>query len=337
MVAATGSRLFELSESQETVSWKVTIHFDKSTMSSSPESRHTDPIVDSAPHCAGPLFNLVAPRVTLPSNACDSHFHIFGPVTRYPYSSDRTYTPPDCLLEDYLVLQRSLGLTRCVLIQPSVYGSDNTALLDALKSLGNAGRGIVVLSGKESTGELRDMNAVGVKGVRVNLVDVKVPSADLPMDALLRVQERVAPLGWHLELLVHVDKYPDLDETLSSLEVPIVFGHMGYLSRGISPDHSGMKAMLALLKSGRAWAKVTGPYRIGLDGPPYETAAQIARWLAKHCMERLVWGSDWPHVMVKGPMPHDADLLNAVTDWIPGKDQQQAIFSDNPAKLYQWS
>ncbi|WP_169708669.1 amidohydrolase family protein [Trinickia terrae] len=282
------------------------------------------------------MSNLVAPRVTLPFNACDSHFHIFGPATHYPYSAGRIYTPPDCLLADYLDLQKSLGLTRCVLVQPSVYGSDNTALLEALKSLGNAGRGVVGLSGKESAGELRDMDAVGVKGIRVNLVDVKSASANLPIDALLRMQERISHLGWHLELLVHVDKYPNLDEALSLLEVPIVFGHMGYLSRGVNPDHPGMKAMLALMQSGRAWAKVTGPYRIGLDGPPYETAAQIARWLAKHCMERLVWGSDWPHVMVKGPMPHDTDLLNAVTDWVPGKDQQQALFSNNPAKLYQW-
>jgi 2-pyrone-4,6-dicarboxylate lactonase len=305
-------------------------------MSSSSELRHTDSTGDSAPPCAEPLTNLVTPRVTLPSNACDSHFHIFGPATRYPYSSERVYTPPDCHLADHMSLQKSLGLTRCVLIQPSVYGSDNTALLDGLKNLGSAGRGVVVLNGRESTGELREMDAVGVKGVRVNLVDVKLPSANLPIDALHRLQDRISPLGWHLELLVHVDKYPDLDEALRSLEIPIVFGHMGYLSRGVKPDHPGMKAMLALLQSGRAWAKITGPYRIGLDGPPYETAAEIARWLAKHCMERLVWGSDWPHVMVKGPMPHDADLLNAVTDWIPGHDQQQALFSNNPAELYQW-
>ncbi|MGV2292351.1 amidohydrolase family protein [Trinickia sp. YCB016] len=282
------------------------------------------------------MSNLVAPRVTLPPNACDSHFHIFGPASRYPYSSDRIYTPPDCSLEDYVALRRSLGLTRCVLIQPSVYGTDNTLLLEALKGLGNAGRGVVVLSGQESNGELRDMDAIGVKGVRINLVDVKSPGTNLPIGELHRIQDRIAPLGWHLELLVHVDTYPGFDEALSSLEVPIVFGHMGYLSRGVSPDHAGMKSMLALLKSGRAWAKVTGPYRIDTNGPPYETAVQIARWLAKHCMDRLVWGSDWPHVMVNGPMPHDADLLNAVTDWLPEKDQQQALFSSNPANLYQW-
>lgn len=303
----------------------------------SSESHNTDSICNSAPLCAGPLSNFVSPRVTLPEDSCDSHFHIFGPATRYPYSPSRIYTPPDCLLTDYQALHESLGLTRCVLVQPSVYGFDNTALLDGLKLLGDAGRGVVVLSGRESASELRDMDAIGVRGVRVNLVDIKAPNTELPIDALLRVQERILSLGWHLELLVHVDNYPNLDELLGSLEVPIVFGHMGYLSRGVSPDHPGMKAMLALLQCGRAWAKITAPYRIGAEGPPYDTAADIARWLAKACMERLVWGSDWPHVMVKGPMPHDAGLLNAVTDWLPGEDQQRALFSNNPAHLYQWS
>lgn len=292
---------------------------------------------DRAPLCVGPLTNLVVPRVTLPANACDSHFHIFGPATRYAYDPERIYTPPDCSLTDYLALHKSLGLTRCVLVQPSVYGADNTALLDGLRTLGNAGRGVVVLSGREPISELRDMDVLGVKGVRVNLVDVKSPGSDLPIDTLLRMQERIAILGWHLELLVHVDQYSNLYEALDALEVPIVFGHMGYLSRGVNADHPGMRAMLALMQSGRAWAKVTGPYRLGSGNPPYDTAAQIARWLAKYCMERLVWGSDWPHVMVKGAMPHDTDLLNAVADWMPGQDQLQALFSNNPAKLYQWS
>ncbi|AIO34956.1 amidohydrolase family protein [Burkholderia cenocepacia] len=303
----------------------------------SPSVSYKNSGVNHAIQCAGPLTNLVAPCVTLPPNACDSHFHIFGPATRYPYSPDRIYTPPDCLLEDYLALQQSLGVARCVLVQPSVYGSDNSVLLNALQSLGNAGRGVVVLSGAESASELRDMDAVGVRGVRINLVDIKSPSSTLPIDALLRVQDRISPLGWHLELLAHVDKYPDLDEVLGALEVPIVFGHMGYLTRGVSPDNPGMAAMLRLLQSGRAWAKITGPYRIGVEGPPYDTAAEVARTLAKQCMERLVWGSDWPHVMVSDPMPHDADLLNAVADWIPEQDRQQALFSSNPARLYQWT
>ena len=208
-------------------------------MPSSPEPLYMNSIGDSSPQCARPLTNLVTPRVALPTNACDSHLHILGPAARYPYNPDRIYTPPDCLLAEYLTLRNSLGLTRCVLVQPSVYGSDNSALLEALRSLGNAGRGVVVLSGKESIGELRDMDAVGVKGVRVNLVDVRSPSANLPIEALLWLQERISPLGWHLELLVHVDKYPKLGEELSSLEVPIVFGHMGYLLAGRQSRSSG--------------------------------------------------------------------------------------------------
>lgn len=293
-------------------------------------------VEDDAPRCAGPLPTLMPPRLTLPSDACDSHLHILGPAARYPYSHDRIYTPPDCLLPEYLALRRSLGLSRSVLVQPSVYGADNTALLESLRILGESARGVVVLNGTESDSELRDMDATGVKGVRVNLVDMKSPATGIPIDALLRVQDRISPLGWHLELLIHVDRHPHLAEALDCLEIPVVFGHMGYLSRSAKPDHPGMKGMLALMMEGRAWAKITGPYRIDVAGPPYELAAEVARWLAQHCMERLVWGSDWPHVMVTGTMPHDADLLNAVTEWIPDRKQQKALFSTNPARLYQW-
>jgi 2-pyrone-4,6-dicarboxylate lactonase len=292
---------------------------------------------NGAPLCEAPRPELIKPKIVLPADACDSHFHIFGPSSKYSYISDRVYTPPDSFLSDYLRLRNSLGLSRCVLVQPSVYGNDNSALLNGLRTLGNSARAVVVLSGRETDSELLEMNAAGVKGVRVNLVDVKVPGAGLPIDRLFRLQERIAPLGWHLELLVHVDQHPDLEETLDVLEVPIVFGHMGYLSRSASPDHPGMKAMLGLLRSGRAWAKLTGPYRIGAEGAPYETARTIARWLIENCPHRLVWGSDWPHVMVRGGMPHDADLLNEVAEWDPQRDHLQSIFVSNPASLYQWA
>jgi predicted TIM-barrel fold metal-dependent hydrolase len=290
---------------------------------------------DVAPPCQPPLTNLVSPKTRLPANACDTHLHILGPATTYPYSPDRVYTPPDCLLADYVALRESLGLSRCVLVQPSVYGADNAALLRALEGLGDRGRGVVVLGTSETNSQLRDMNAVGVRGVRVNLVDVKTPGSKLPMDALRHLEDRIAPRGWHLELLVHVDQHPNLDEELGGLEVPIVFGHMGYLSRGLSPDHPGMRAMLALMQAGRAWSKITGPYRID-TGPEYPKAKSIADWLVAKCPGKLLWGSDWPHVVVKGAMPHDADLLDLAAGWI-AEEARQAIFADNPAELYGWN
>ncbi len=289
------------------------------------------------PACAAPLREVRFPRFALPPDACDSHLHILGPSENFPYVEDRVYTPPDCLLGDYQALQDCLGVSRCVLVQASVYGSDNRVLLQALEALGNAARGVAVLRGDEPEEKLQAMHRLGVRGARVNLVDVKTPGAALPLAHLQRMSEVLAPLGWHLELLVHVDQHPDLDTQLGDLGVPLVFGHMGYLSKDVRNFRCpGMRAMLDLMRAGRAWAKVTAPYR--LDAPPvYGKAADIAQWLAIGCADRLVWGSDWPHVMVKTDMPHDADLLDLVAAWLPDPAQQQALFVSNPARLYGWA
>src|SRR5258708_3308366 len=124
-------------------------------------------------HCQAPLAEIKCPQVSLPNKACDAHLHILGPALEYPYIAERVYTPPDCLLAHYEVVRASLGVKRCVLVQPSVYGSDNRVLLAALRELGDRARGVVVLGGSETADELKLMHLLGVRGVRVNLVDVK--------------------------------------------------------------------------------------------------------------------------------------------------------------------
>jgi predicted TIM-barrel fold metal-dependent hydrolase len=112
---------------------------------------------------------------------------------------------------------------------------------------------------------------------------------------------------------------------------------MGYLTRGVSPQHPEMRAMLHLMQAGRAWAKISGPYRVSLHDAPYEPVADIVRWLADGCAQQLVWGSDWPHVMVRGAMPHDADLLDLLGNWVPEAQRRESILVDNPARLYGWA
>lgn len=300
------------------------------------EGSGEDPGTSSATACPAPLAEIKYPLIPLPDNTCDSHLHILGPARDYPYSAERVYTPPDCLLADYAVVRSYLGVKRCVLVQPSVYGSDNRVLLAALRELGEQARGIVVLSGRETSGQLAQMHMLGVRGIRVNLVDVKSARPDLPREQLTRLADLIRPMGWHLEVLMHVDDYPDMEPALGDLGVQIVFGHAGYLSRQVKDiHHPGMQAMLSLMKAGLAWAKVTAPYRIA-DSPDYVKAGQIVRWLANECPSRLTWGSDWPHVMMKGGMPHDADLSDVVNEWIPDRDQRTAIFAENAARLYGW-
>jgi 2-pyrone-4,6-dicarboxylate lactonase len=289
-----------------------------------------------APLCAPPLKEPRAPRFRLPSHACDGHLHVLGPARSFPYTPARVYTPPDCLLSDYLPVRDYLGVERCVLVQPSVYANDNRVLLQALRKLGDSARGVVALRGDESRQELDEMHALGVRGVRVNLVDVREPAPGLPVERLQRLAQFVGPLGWHLELLVHVDRYPGLQAALGDLGVQVVFGHMGYLSREVKDIHDpSLQAMYELMKSGKAWAKVSGAYRVA-DPPDYAKAAAIVRWLVDECPQRLVWGTDWPHVRVKSAMPHDSDLLDAIAGWVPQRAHQEALFATNAAGLYGW-
>ena len=293
--------------------------------------------VKDAPECAGPDFNPRTPKRGLPRRACDTHAHIMGPKERYNYSPARIYTPPDCLLTDYLHMLDILGVERAVLVQPSVYGTDNTAMLEAMKAAGGRLRGVAVVAEDITDAELQELDGAGVRGVRVNIVDVKDRKpGTLPLESLGKLARRIAPLGWHMEFLMHADEFPDLDETLRDFPVEIVLGHLGYLTIGKSHDDAGFQALLRLVKSGRAWVKLTGPYRITAAPLPYPDTVPFAQALLEANRERVLWGTDWPHVMLKGRMPNDGDLVNLLADWIPDAALREQVLVRNPAKLYRF-
>ncbi|HEY6864573.1 MAG TPA: amidohydrolase family protein [Burkholderiales bacterium] len=287
------------------------------------------------PNCAPPDFRPRRPRIALPEGACDCHAHILGPARAHPYAPQRVYTPPDCLLPDYERMLAALGLERAVLVQPSVYARDNTVLLEALARGGGRYRGVAVVSPEIQDAELEQLDAQGVRGVRVNVVDVpgRRPGA-LPLEELRTLARRVAPLGWHLELLLHVDEFPELDRMLAGFPADVVLGHLGYMKTGRGVADAGFRALLRLLGAGRCWVKLTGPYRLSAAPLPYADVIPFARALAEARPDRLLWGSDWPHVMLKGAMPNDADLIELLTDWLPGDALRRRVLAENPAALY---
>jgi predicted TIM-barrel fold metal-dependent hydrolase len=289
-----------------------------------------------APECAGPDRNPSKPKLRLPPRACDTHAHILGPAARYAYSPARVYTPPDCLLPDYLKMLATLGVERAVLVQPSVYGTDNTVMLGAMKSAGNRFRGVAVVAENISDTELKKLDAAGVRGVRVNIVDVKDRKpGTLPMDALKELARHIAPLGWHMEFLMHADEFPDLDRAFADFPVDIVLGHLGYMKTDKGPGNAGFQALLNLMKAGRAWVKLTGPSRITTTGGlPYADVMPYAHALLETNPERVIWGTDWPHVIIKTPMPNDGDLADLLSDWIPDARLREQVLVRNPAKLY---
>jgi predicted TIM-barrel fold metal-dependent hydrolase len=289
-----------------------------------------------APRCAPPDPAPRAPKSNFPPLACDSHAHICGPQASYGYLLERIYSPPDALLPAYRHLLATLGCQRAVLVQPSFHGADNRAMLAALGEAGGSFRGVAVLADDATERDIEALHAAGVRGARLNIVDVKTGKGELPVARIERLAERIKTFGWHIEFLMHVDELPDLDRMLARLPVDCVFGHLGYVRADKGVQAPGFQALLRLLRAGRAWVKLTGPYRISTGPLPHADTNPFAHALVEVAPDRLVWGSDWPHVKTEWsiPMPNDGDLADLLETWLPDARTRKQVLVDNPARLY---
>jgi len=278
-----------------------------------------------------------------PAGACDCHVHVIGPKDRFPLSRARTYTPKDALTADLTAMLARLALDRVVLVQPSIYGTDNACMMDAMAVLGPRARGVAVLAPETPVAEVDDLHAQGVRGLRLNVASVASLSSDKLRDAFSATARLAARNGWHVQTFLPTEAIAPLAQAFLDLPVPVVIDHFGLLG----PHHALEAAtpLLRLLESGRVWVKLSAPYRIA-DDPSDPGIAPLARRLAAANPERIVWGSDWPHTPAHGhahvagdeEQPYrDLDtraLLTAVRDWLPDPALQQRLLVDNPARLY---
>lgn len=270
------------------------------------------------------------PRLRLPAGSCDCHAHVFGPAALYPYSPARGYTPPDALLAEYLGMHAITGISRGVLVQPSVYGTDNANLLSALKTGGDRLRGIAVVDSSVTDEDLERLRRAGVRGIRFNVVF----AGGTPLAEAARLARRVAPLGWHVQLLIDVSHHPHLDREFADFPTPIVIDHMGHVPAPAGLEVAGFQALLRLLDGGRCWVKLSGPYRTSAGDVPYDDVLPFARALVERRPDRLVWGTDWPHPAIPGHSPNAADLVDLLETWIPDAALRRRILVENPADLY---
>lgn len=289
-----------------------------------------DPVPVCVPHDPHPQ----RPSVPVPPRACDVHAHVCGPADRYPYIAERLYTPPDASVAEFRHMLDALGVTRGVLVQPSIYGTDNRALLDALATDRQRLRGVAVVPFDIPVAEIERLHAAGVRGARCNIVDLKAGKGQLPLDGLRALANKIKPFGWHIEFLMHVDEFADLDRLLGDFPVAAVFGHLGYVPTRNRPDTAGFKALLRLMRDGKAWVKLTAPYRLTLSALPYADVDAFAAALVQAAPERLLWGSDWPHVYIRSAMPNDGALFDGFAQWVPDAGQRKRILVDNPAQVY---
>jgi D-galactarolactone isomerase len=267
-------------------------------------------------------------RFDVPPGACDCHVHIYEPD--YPLAPTATFTPPPAPVQAYQAVQKSLGLARVIVVQPTGYGFDNRCTLAALAHLGSSARGVAVVDASVGEDTLAQMHAAGIRGVRFMMLAGGV----LPWDRLEPVAARIQPLGWHINLQIDGAEFPQHEERLARLPVPLVIDHNGKFLTPPEISSRAFRSLRALLDRGRSWIKLSAPYETSRTGPPaYADVSALARELAHGYPDRCLWASNWPHPG-HAPAPREADLLALLRDWAPDEGAFQRILSDNPRQLY---
>lgn len=272
------------------------------------------------------------PRFKAPSDACDSHIHIYDPRFKMRWPNLRAVA--DASVEQYRLLQKRLGTSRVVVVQPAAYGTDNAVTLDAIVQLGakNA-RGIAVVHPSVTDTELVAMNKGGIRGLRFTLHEPRTAVTSAEM--IEPLAHRAHRLGWHVQLHLRAEQILEMASLIESLPGTIVFDHMGRMPQPHANHHPAFAFVKKMIDRGNAWVKLSGPYLDSQTGSPrYADIRPVARALARYAPERCVWGSDWPHPTEPGDKPDDAVLMDLLQEWAVEESTRNRILVENPAQLY---
>jgi predicted TIM-barrel fold metal-dependent hydrolase len=282
----------------------------------------------------------------VPAGACDCHTHIHGDPVKFPYSLGRVYTPELASPEAMAALHRALHVERVVIVTPSVYGTDNSATLFGMKARGAAARGVAVIDDQTSESELDAMNQAGFRGIRLNLATGGVNDPNVGRARFQAATYRIKARGWHIQLFTSLAMISAIRDLAAAAPVPVVFDHFGGALAELGVSQPGFADLLELVRSGKAYVKISGGYRASKLAPDYPDAAPLARALIAANSDRILWGTDWPHpdsVTPPGKQPtevtpmlqiDDGRLLNQLPVWAPDAAIRRKILVDNPSRLY---
>ena len=283
----------------------------------------------------------------VPEGACDCHVHIFGDPQRYPFVPGRVYTPETASVAELRSMLDALDMDRCVIVHPSVYGTDNSCTLDAVRTLGSRARAIAVIDANTTDAALDQMARAGVRGIRVNLVQAGVsdPAAALP--GLRTAMERAKARGWHLVINTSLSIIDALQAELQGAPIPLVIDHFGGAKAAAGVQQPGFDALVNLVKSGKAYVKISAAADlVSTQAPDYADVVPLAKALVAANPQRVLWGTDWPHPDTRvlpgrkntdiSPLVQtdDGHVLNLLPVWVPDAATRRVILVDNPAKLY---
>lgn len=281
--------------------------------------------------CPPPRPELEAADFELPPDACDTHSHVIASdALSYPLVAQRSYTPPAATEQSYLAMLDAQGMARGVLVQISVHGTDNRYMVEVLRRHPDRLRGVAVVGVDVTDRELEALHAAGVRGLRINVLF----GGGIGFDTMETLARRIAPLGWHMQFLADfrgID--PDLLRRMARLPCPGVIDHVGYAPAAQGTGSAAFRTLLGLVKDAGYWVKLSGAYIISNRAFDYEDAAPLVQTLAAVAPDRMLWGSDWPHVCV-ARMPDTGHLRNLFGRWIASPALRRQILVDNPARLY---
>ncbi len=280
----------------------------------------------------------------VPKGACDCHTHVFGPASRFPWSPERAYTPPDASIADLEALHRTLGIDRVVVVHPSPYGTDNACSIDAIRRMGERARGVAVIDAAIADAALQEMHEAGVRGVRLNLETGGIRDPGIARARLEAAARRVAPLGWHVQTFASLSVIEALHDAILALPTTLVVDHFGSAVAAKGPGQPGFDALLSLVRSGKAYVKLSASYRVS-ERPDRADVVPFARALIEANPERMLWGTDWPHPgggrrgvgrddIEPFHKEDDGAALNRLADWAGDAATLRRILVENPARLY---
>jgi 2-pyrone-4,6-dicarboxylate lactonase len=274
------------------------------------------------------------PRLKLPPGACDTHFHVFGPQSRFPFSPDRSYTPEgDAPREQLFALHRQLGIQRGVVVQSAAHGFDNSAASDLIASGNGRYLGVALVPPTLPLAEIKSLHKQGFRGARFHFTRHLGTTA--PIESVMKFAGRIAELGWHLQIHYIGDLLPELAPHLQRSPVPVVIDHMGRVDASLGLSQEPFRELMKLLENPNFHVKVSGSERISKQPAPWKDAWPFGRRLVEAFGDRVLWGSDWPHPNLK-EVPDDGMLVDIIEQMAPTEAERRALLVDNPQRLYRF-